>query len=210
MGVPAKVRAGVVSAVLVIAAAAVSADTLVMRDGRRISGRLVSVRNDTVEFEQRGGGGSRTLRLNRNEIRAIELDDSLGSGYDERPSGDRPNGMRERLVIVSADLPMIDTGIEVRAGQTVYFEASGTVNWGPGRRNGPEGEHNSPYYAKRPMPNRPSAALIGTIGRGSTDYFFIGAERGPIRMRANGRLFLGINDDTFQENRGNFRVTVYY
>jgi hypothetical protein len=60
------------------------------------------------------------------------------------------------------------------------------------------------------MPNRNAAALIGKIGNGSTDYFFIGDESGPVRMRASGRLYLGINDDVLTDNSGNFRVVVYY
>jgi hypothetical protein len=95
----------------------------------------------------------------------------------------------------------------VRAGQTVYFEASGKVRWGKDRTDGPEGEHNSPPNANRPMSNRNAAALIGKIGN---DMFFIGAETGPMRMRSNGRLYLGVNDDVLTDNAGNFRVVVYY
>ena len=62
----------------------------------------------------------------------------------------------------------------------------------------------------RPMPNRNAAALIGKIGSDSNDLFFIGDETGPVRVRGNGRLFLGINDDVLTDNSGNFRVVVYY
>ena len=54
------------------------------------------------------------------------------------------------------------------------------------------------------------ASLIGRIGADSGDYFFIGNEKGALRMRGAGRLFLGINDDYLEDNRGNFRVTGYY
>ena len=60
------------------------------------------------------------------------------------------------------------------------------------------------------MPNRNAAALIGKIGSGSNDLFFIGDEAGAVRVRGNGRLFLGINDDVLTDNSGNFRVVVYY
>lgn len=52
--------------------------------------------------------------------------------------------------------------------------------------------------------------MIGKIGNTSGDYFFIGDERGAIRMRASGRLYLGVNDDFLADNSGNFRVVVYY
>src|SRR5918992_629722 len=44
------------------------------------------------------------------------------------------------------------------------------------------------------------------VGKESTDLFFIGADSGPIRVQTAGRLFLGVNDDYFQDNHGNFRV----
>jgi hypothetical protein len=59
------------------------------------------------------------------------------------------------------------------------------------------------------MPNRPAAALIGRVGEGS-DYFFIGDDTGQIRVRNGGRLYLGPNDDVLNDNRGNYRVVVYY
>jgi len=84
------------------------------------------------------------------------------------------------------------------------------VKWGPNRSNGPAGEVNSPMNPNRPIPNRPAAALIGRVGGNSTDYFFIGANRGAFRMRSSGRLSLGINDDNLQDNSGAFRVVIYY
>lgn len=213
---------------MIVAGACVllSADSLTLRDGRRLSGELVSVRGDVIEFREHGVFSSRVLRLNRDEVRRIELDDSVASDRDRRddryvpePDRDRARdradagfrpGMREREVVVSGDVPWVDTGIEVRAGQAVQFVARGTVWWGPNRKDGPEGEKNSPHNPGRPMPNRPAAALIGKIGPSSTDYFFIGDEQGPIRVRSSGRLFLGVNDDMLRDNHGNFRVVVSY
>jgi hypothetical protein len=194
---------------------ALVADTLYLRNGQRLQGDLVSVRGDTIEFqERRGFGSSRTVRINRDEVDRIEFDGNSGGGGgwgsgggNNWESGGRPNGMRERQVTVSATQPFSDTGVQVRAGQTIYFEASGQVRWGRDRRDGPDGENNSPYNQARPLPNRNAAALIGRIGG---DVFFIGNERGPIRVRSGGRLELGINDEFLDDNSGSFRVTVFY
>jgi hypothetical protein len=189
------------------------ADTLYLRDGSRVSGELVAVRNGTIEFEERRGfGGTRTVRFDRNEVLRIEFDNngSTSSNNNNNDNGGRPSGMRERQVIVSADVGWNDVGIDVRSGQTIYIEATGQVRWGKDRRDGPAGERNSPPNPGRPMPNRNAAALIGKIGSGSGDYFFIGDETGPIRVRGSGRLFLGVNDDVLTDNSGNFRVVVYY
>jgi hypothetical protein len=205
-------RVAVALLFVVAATTFLMADTLIMRDGRRIQGQLRSVRDGVIEFAEQRYGSSRTLRVDRDEVARIELEeDSWGWGGtqpDESPT--RPSGLRERDVTVDGSVAWNDTGIEVRAGQTVYFEATGRVRWGPDRRDGATGERNSPRNPNRPMPNRPAAALIGKIGAESNDYFFIGGEEGPTRMPARGRLFLGINDDYLIDNSGSLRVTVYY
>jgi hypothetical protein len=200
-------------------AAGSAADTLVLRSGRRIEGTLVSVRGDSVEFvEERGG--RRTQRYDRSEVRRIELDDDGygGSGSwtdrrdDRRDDASRSAGMRERQVTVEAANSWTDTGIDVRRGQELRFEAAGRVRWGADRRDGPAGEGGSHNNPKRPMPNRPGGALIGRVGRvgEGNDFFFIGQDVEPIRVRSNGRLYLGVNDDYLQDNSGSFRVVVYY
>jgi hypothetical protein len=199
------------AALVLLLSAIVQADTLYLRDGTRVQGELLSVRNGTIEFEERRGyGGGRTLRFDRDEIMRIEFDNNRRTSGNDFLAGGRPAGMRERQVIVSADVAWNDAGIDVRSGQTIYFEAQGQVRWGRDRRDGPAGENNSPSNPNRPMANRNAAALIGKIGNSSNDYFFIGAETGPIRMRSSGRLYLGVNDDVLTDNSGNFRVVVYY
>lgn len=204
------VHRSVIAAVVLVSGASLWADTLVLRDGRRIRGELVGVYGREVEFEERSGRSRRPLRIPRRDIERIEFDDddSDSRGIDRDGRG-LPRGMRERQVGVSASQPWIDTGVDVRAGQEIYFSASGQVRWGPGRRDGPEGERNSPNNPGRPIPNRPGAALIGKIGD-RDEFFFIGDENGPFRARSSGRLFLGINDDVLNDNSGSFRVLIYY
>ena len=193
------------------------ADTLYLRNGQRIQGELIEIRGSLVEFQERRGFGSpRVLRLDRAEVDRIDFD-RFGNSFDggtgfggsggSGGGGRRPAGMRERALVVESTVDWTDTGIDVRAGQTIFVEASGQVRWGRDRRDGPGGERNSPFNAGRPMPNRPAAALIGRIGR---DVFFIGDDRGPIQIRGGGRLELGVNDDYLPDNSGSFRVTVFY
>jgi hypothetical protein len=185
------------------------ADTLYLRNGQRVEGELVGMRNGQIEFEERRGfGGTRTLRFDRDEVDRIDFENRrISSNNNGNSFGGRPSGMRERQVVVSADVQWNDSGVDVRAGQTIYFEAQGRVRWGRDRQDGPAGERNSPSNPNRPMGNRNAAALIGRIGN---DMFFIGDETGPVRMRAAGRLYLGVNDDVLTDNTGNFRVVVYY
>lgn len=199
----------VISLIILGVTSAISADTLVLTDGRRIQGELLGVFGREIEFEERSGLGRRIVRVPRNEIVRIEFVEERGNRND-RPADvpTIPRGMRERQVSVTAREPWTDTGIEVRNGQQIYIQSSGEVRWGPNRRDGAGGERNSPYNANRPLPDRPGAALIGRIG--DRDIFFIGAELGPFRVRGNGRLFLGINDDVLNDNSGTLRVIVSY
>jgi PA-IL-like protein len=198
------------------------ADTLVLRDGTQINGRLIEVRNNTIEFEPNRRGMS-TMRVPRRDVRRIEFDNVYDggneTGYDrppyDRPGYDRPGrpgdaygGQREREVNVPARERWFDTGVDVRAGQVVRFQASGRVRWGPGRQDGPEGEDNSPHNANRPIPSRPAAALVGRVADDSP--FFIGNDTGEIRVRSSGRLYLMINDDVLDDNSGSFRVVIHY
>jgi hypothetical protein len=217
-------RAGAIGIALIGFTLAARADTLVLRDGSRVDGTVVSIRDGVVEFEARRGSlGRERVRVDRDEVVRIEFDrrsddrsDNNFRDNDRRDNdrGDsrdtrRPSGLREREVSVDSWLGWKDTGVEVRSGQTVYFSASGRVRWGPNRQDGPAGERNSPRNDARPIPNRPAAALIGRIGD-SNEFFFIGEDEGAIRMRSSGHLYLGVNDDYLKDNTGSFRVTVFY
>jgi hypothetical protein len=194
------------------------ADTLVLKDGRRMEGQLITVRDGVIEFEQRRAqGGRERVMIDRVDVRRIELDDVEN---DPKPdpavdrgrgaaSSSRPSGLTERSVVVDATVAWNDTGLDVRAGQAVYVSASDRIRWAPGRRSGPEGEHNSPDSGARPMPGQRRASLIGRVGD-SKNYFLVGDNKGPIRMPSSGRLYLGVNDDSLQDNAGSFRVTIFY
>ena len=99
---------------------------------------------------------------------ASGYDRDRGWGRDEARDADTgrpviPRGMRERQVVVLANERWLDTGIDVREGQTVYFASGGEVRWGPRRKDGPAGERNSRPHELRPIPDRPAAALIGIV-----------------------------------------------
>jgi len=213
-----KLRFAVLSLTLLVIPVTLAADTVVLTNGRRIQGELIGVYGREIEFEERDGGRRRTIRIPRNEIGRIEFDNDRNSPFDRDRDRDRdrddvgagiPRGMRERPVTAVASSAWTDTGIDVRAGQPLYFQANGEWRWGPNRRDGAEGEDNSPVNRNRPLPDRPAAALIGRIGD-RDEFFFIGNDPGPYRARAAGRLYLGINDDVLTDNSGSLRVTVFY
>lgn len=195
---------------IIAVAGAISADTLVLTNGRRVQGELLGVFGREIEFEERSGAGRRIIRVPRADIVRIEFQDEQVGALPPALPPPVPRGMRERNVSVNAREQWADTGIEVRAGQQVYFQSTGEVRWAPNRRDSATaaGRPNSPTNTDRPLPERPIAALIGRVGE--RDVFFIGDEVGPFRMRAGGRLYLGVNDDILTDNSGGFRVIVSY
>jgi hypothetical protein len=209
------------TAVAGLSSASAPADTLVLNDGSRLRGTLVSMNRQTVVFDEDVGSRTRRTRVPLTRVDAIDFTDSRFSDDswssddsfsddDFYDNGSLGNGnLRQRTVSVSAGRQWTDSGINVRAGDLLRFDPSGVIEWGPGRQDGPAGEANSPYNGNRPLPNQAGGALIGRIGGGGGgDMFFIGGDRGSFRARTSGRLYLGINDDYLQDNNGSFRVLV--
>jgi hypothetical protein len=109
----------------------------------------------------------------------------------------------------------VDTGIDVRAGDQITFTASGTVVAGQRAGSvGPEGKTSSGFggiVSSRPVPNAGVGALIGYIrtADGQTQAFYIGSSL-TYSATVDGRLYLAINDDNYNDNSGSFTVRIRY
>jgi hypothetical protein len=136
-------------------------------------------------------------------------------------------GRPEYRVTVSARRAWTNTGLDVSAGQPLHIEAEGSVwiaglglkDWLLGRardrRVGPGGTYVWPrrYQPTGPFPipamadgPAPAFGLIGQIGEGGVP-FTVGA-RYDGTAATEGRLWLGLNDDRFSDNRGHFRAVI--
>ena len=111
------------------------------------------------------------------------------------------------LVIVNNRQPWTDTGIDVRAGDTLNISATGRVRYSP-RGTDISDADGTPALnrARAPMPDMPVGALVARVGTSAP--FFVGARGNALRAPQSGRLFLGINDDILTDNSGEFRVNV--
>jgi hypothetical protein len=98
-------------------------------------------------------------------------------------------------------------GIEVRAGDTITFEASGTIRMSDNTEDvaNPAGSRTGRRAPDAPILSQLAGALIARIG----DYgpVFVG-DRRSIVAPASGRLYLGVNDDHLPDNGGEFVVAV--
>jgi hypothetical protein len=114
-----------------------------------------------------------------------------------------------RSVVVPSNVEWTNTGINVTRGQPLRFEASGEIllsfsGEDVGRASGAVRARQND---KAPIPAMPIGALIGRVANGRP--FSIGDTTNSVDMPANGRLFLGVNDDHVADNSGNFVVKIW-
>jgi hypothetical protein len=114
-------------------------------------------------------------------------------------------GTAGEFVTVSATERWTDSGVTVRSGDLMTFEAEGTIQMSPDPN-----DSASPAGSRRSAPGAlvrqvSAGTLIARIGNGTP--FVVGAQT-RMRAPASGQLFLGVNDDYLGDNSGEFRVMV--
>ena len=122
--------------------------------------------------------------------------------------GARTANARVASVNVPANRQWTDTGVVVQSGDRVSFTASGTVQLSSGGDDvaDPKGARSGRLAPEGPLPRDPAGALIARIGE--TAPVVVGDRTDGIRAPASGRLYLGVNDDYHQDNKGNYNVEV--
>ena len=110
-------------------------------------------------------------------------------------------------IVVPANQQWVATGLTVRRGETVNFRSSGQIQLSADENDRAQvaGALSGRRVGGSPLPNVIAGALIGRIGNGQP--FAIG-DQASIPMPASGPLYLGINDDSLNDNQGQFQVVV--
>jgi hypothetical protein len=186
------------------------------------AGRLYLTANRGSYSDARGSFSVQILYAARNP-NAVDNQE----GYPRNPgrirSRDRSNDdfgrgrtPRDTTITVPGTSRGTDSGIDVRAGESITFSATGTVI--AGRRIGevgPEGGRNSglgSVIGTRPVPSAGAGALIAYIRTSNgqlTQAYLIGSQL-TTTVPADGRLILAINDDDYSDNSGSFSVRIRY
>jgi len=111
---------------------------------------------------------------------------------------------------VSGDRPWIDTGIDLKAGETLRIEAKGSLQYSKASPCGPEGLKRGWMDLVRilPLNDAGRGALIGRIGDDSAARPFLIGPRRESRVAVPGRLFLGINQQEGDKPEGAYSVHV--
>lgn len=188
-------------------------------NGMNSSNNLVVFKNgDTLlaDWTDVGGTSPLVLRLNsgagEREISADRVARiylvPANVGLIMNPTPAQPT---DGAVTVAANEPWTSAGITVSTGEYLRFSVSREIKFGTGPNDTASADGNgaarvSAVFRSLPVRSLPVGGLIGKVGNGQP--FSIGSAPQPIRMPANGQLFLGINDLTFTDNSGSFLVAI--
>jgi len=199
---------------------------VVLRNGRTVSGRLVDLQGANNQAVVSGQGGDRTVPLNQVARIYFGNGTAASNGYDPYsnpnqnvygnnypqydPYGQfgQPSYGTARTATVPANQTWSNSGIDVRRGDVIHFRASGnvTLSQNPGDYGTPAGANDGRMAGNSPLRGVTGGMLIGRVGNSMP--FVIGAES-DVTMPANGRLFLGVNDDDVRDNTGSFVVEMF-
>lgn len=116
-------------------------------------------------------------------------------------------GAGSQAVRVNSQVRWTDAVIQVRAGDVITFDASGSITMSdnPADTAAPAGSTTGRRAPDAPILNQLAGGLLARIdGYGP---IWIGNRR-TITAPVAGRLYLGVNDDHLPDNRGEFNVTV--
>jgi hypothetical protein len=187
---------------------------LVLRSGDSQPGTFVNlVHGNTLVWRNRTG---QEQQFATNDVARIYLNPQAARVAFNAPatpaavgtSGTAANTpLQPGEVRVQANLAWNDTGLQVKKGDRVSFQASGQISFGQssGQTAGPDG-NSSMHQQDYPVPVMPVGGLIGKVDNAAA--FPIGSNTRPIVMPADGRLMLGVNDNELRDNSGFFSVIV--
>jgi Ca2+-binding EF-hand superfamily protein len=158
--------------------------------------------NSRIEPREWHGTVAAFNRLDVNNDNFLSRSEFTGTTANEAAVATSGNFIR-----VEGTQQWTDTGINVRAGDTITFDGQGTVRISNNRNDiaGVGGTLSGRREANAPLPNQTAGALIARIG--NSPPLFIGNRR-SVRAPFGGRIYLGVNDDYLQDNSGDFQVTV--
>lgn len=134
-------------------------------------------------------------------------------GGNASGNNSRSGQAREKLITVSALQQWTDTGIDVEPNMTFEITADGEIEISSRTFASPDGNPGANVRASTyPIPNEGVGALIAKIryrdGRDS-NAVLVGSHGTPTTEAGeHGRLYLGINDDYFKDNKGQYRVII--
>lgn len=221
-------------AIVLLAGAAALADTIKLKDGSVLKGKVISYNQRKFTILVNIGGSASQHVVPVEEVESVEFDSSdvtsssrvepLGANPPSYPAETQPTrtappaaapertvsdaevaAIAEKNVSVAAAADWTSTEIRVQKGQRIVISASGEIDLGDNQRCGPDG---LPIADNRKLiAPRPTGALIAVVGDDNDDFIFVGKATEFISPH-NGILFLSVNEGNLKDNAGAFVARV--
>lgn len=215
----------------------VFADTIRLKDGSIIKGKVIIFRDGQFIVLIGTGPRARQVTFFADEIESIEFDSEPSQSFVGSLNLDKSDDSRgqQKPVVVKSDpfatggglglnkaIEPIRINVKVLADNTAngWTSAGFVVKKGQKIRVVGRGQiylGNGNFCGPEGMrtlkdpdkliSDKPTGALIAVIGDDNNDFIFIGAQNEFIAQR-DGTLFLGVNEGNLDDNSGAFDVTV--
>lgn len=187
------------------------AHLLLTSSGGSVKGQLVAIRGGQGSAQE---GQPRTFVFRSQDGREQEFQMGqvsrvyLGTYPIAAITGNTPPGLDPGVSVpgairVPANTGWVSTGMRVRKGETVTFNASGEVQLSDNASDRAHSAGTPRTAPGAPVPSVYAGALIGRIGNGQP--FAVG-NQAAIAMPNAGLLYLAVNDDELSDNAGAFVV----
>lgn len=178
---------------------------IVLRSGQTIDGQLIDIGGTSpLRLSIRTSSGERDLSSNDVARIVMSRPDNVATGTSGGAAA-APAAV-PGAITVQANQPWTSTGRTVRRGQMLSFTSTGEIQLSDDANDlaDANGSKTARYAAASPMPRVLAGALIGRIGNGAP--FAVGNQ--TIAAPASGVLYLGVNDNTHADNKGNYQVVI--
>lgn len=208
------------------------ADTIRLKDGSIIKGRIVSFGSGKFVVAMGEGSRRRELTFTASEVESIQFDAPDGSqavppvnqnaSYEQPQQKTvtsapiktstsssakmKPIEWRVKVLADNTANGWTNTGWVVKKGQRIKISGDGSVSLGKGKSSPPAGVPSIADDNKL-LKNVATGALVAVIGDDNNDFIYVGAEREFVATR-DGALFLGINEGHLDDNSGSFTVNI--
>lgn len=189
------------SMLLLAGALALQADTLKLKNGRVVKGRVTQFKNG--EFTVEVSPGERVLLL-QESVESIEFE-AAPAGTPAAASA--AGGMAaEKTVVLDSQKEWVATGLQLRKGDKVVIRASGEITWSDGRKTSPAGAASRDSFL--PFPGEPMGALVAMVGSAMSPTYHVIGEQAEFSPNTDGELFLQINARSLEGARGSYTARV--
>jgi len=179
---------------------------VILKSGESINGQLYDIGGTSpLKITLRTSSGERELSSSEiNHIVLARPSNAIAtSGTNSNLQAPSGSG-----ITVSPKQAWTATGLTVRKGEVLGINATGEVQLSTDTNDiaTPFGSKSGRKATNAPVPNAPAGALIGRIGANGQPFAIGSGVQVP--MPAAGQLFLGVNDDGYEDNQGEFRVDI--